>query len=83
MRAKAKEETTTVALVFMKECAVDWTPNEQELSGRHTAAQRAAVPVRWSVWLGETRQKVMEALETGRRAGRSRWDQEVRREETS
>ena len=27
-------------------------PNEQELSGRHTAAQRAAVPVRWSVWLG-------------------------------
>jgi hypothetical protein len=28
------------------------TPNEQELSGRHTAAQRAAVPVRWSVWLG-------------------------------
>src|SRR5258705_113732 len=28
-------------------------PNEQELSGRHTAAQRAAVPVRWSVWLGQ------------------------------
>src|SRR5438093_1563499 len=27
-------------------------PNEQDLSGRHTAAQRAAVPVRWSVWLG-------------------------------
>src|SRR5436309_12816462 len=28
-------------------------PNEQELSGRHTAAQRAAVPVRWSGWLGD------------------------------
>ena|SRR5438093_10244203 len=41
-------------------------PNEQKLSGRHTAAQRAAVPVRWSVWLGGTTLKPEEPLTRGK-----------------
>src|SRR5436309_13080330 len=47
-------------------------PNEQELSGRHTGARRAPVPVRWSVWLGEITWMPEKALTRGRAAKRTR-----------
>ena len=35
------------------QCAPRDEPNETKLSGRFTAVRSAAVPVRWSAWLGD------------------------------